>query len=341
MLGPGARRLLLLASFLAVAFAASGLVVLAAGRDPVVALGALVAGAFGSLYGFLTMWTQACPLLLTGLAVLVAFRAGFWNIGAEGQFALGAIAAGWIGTWSGVPAPLHFVLIFVAAFAGGALWCLLAAWLKIRRGALEVISTIMLNFVALYALSWLVRGPLRQASGGQPIGDPVVDSIVLPRVFGGGYNLHAGIFLAVAAVVLAHLFLTRTESGFRIRVVGRNPIAAAWAGIRVDRTLYLAAALSGGLAAVAGATEVLGVLGRLFDKVSPGYGFTAIAVALLARLQPLALLPAALFFGALAAGSSRMQQEADVSYVLVLVIQAVVIFASAAWGVLASRGRAT
>ena len=226
--------------------------------------------------------------------------------------------------------------MLIVAFGAGAGWCAIAAWLKIRRGALEVISTIMLNFVALFALSWLVHGPLMQESGAQPTGDPVAASATLPRLL-AGHTLHAGILIALLAVAAGHVFLTRTELGFRLGMVGHNPRAASWAGIPVDRTIFLGAAISGGLAGLAGAVEILGVLGRLFDKVSPGYGFTAIAVALLARLNPWALVPSALFFGALAAGSSRLQQDADVSYVLVLVIQAVVILASVATGVIARR----
>ncbi len=327
-----ARTVGIQAALLVGALLASCLVVVVTGRDPFAAMGALLSGAFGSTYGFLNVWTKTCPLLFTGLAVLIAFRAGFWNIGAEGQFLVGAIAAGWIGTWEGVPAILHVPLILLVAFGGGAGWCLIAAWLKIRRGALEVISTIMLNFVALYVLSWLVHGPLIQTSGAQPIGDPIVPSASLPRLFGHAYTVHAGILVALVAIAAGSFFLERTETGFRIRVVGVNPRAARWAGISPERSLWIAAGLSGGIAACGGAVEVLGVLGRLFDKVSPGYGFTAIAVALLARLNPLGLIPAALFFGALEAGSSRLQQDADVSHVLVLVIQAVVILASVASG---------
>jgi general nucleoside transport system permease protein len=313
--------------------------VAAAGRDPALALRALLAGGFGSWWGFLNAWTKTCPLLLTGLAVLVAFRGGFWNIGAEGQFALGAIVAAWIGTQPGWSPAAHVTVIVAAGFAAGGAWCLIAAWLKVRRGALEVISTIMLNFVALYLLSWLVHGPLMQASHAQPIGNEIVRSAVLPRLFGPRYPLHAGLLLAFAAVAAAAVFLGRTESGFQLRMIGANPDAARWAGVPVARTIYRTAILSGGLAGVAGAVEILGVLGRLFDRVSPGYGFTAIAVALLARLRPAALIPAAFFFGALEAGSSRMQQEADVSYVLVLVVQAVVILASVASGLALARRR--
>jgi general nucleoside transport system permease protein len=333
----GVGSVLVQVAYVAGALALSGVVVAAAGHNPLVALQAPFAGAFGSPYGFLNACTKTVPLLLTGLAVLVAFRAGFWNIGAEGQFIVGAIAAAALGTVALGPHVVHVSVLLLAAAAAGAGWCLIAAWLRVERGALEVISTILLNFVALYVLSWLVHGPLMQASGAQPIGDEILPTAVLPRIVAPAYPLHAGLPLALAAVVLGALLLERTETGFRLRMVGANPEAARWAGIPVERTVYLAAAMSGALAGLAGAVEMLGVLGRLYDKVSPGYGFTAIAVALLARLRPLALIPAAFFFGALEAGSSRMQQEADVSYVLVLVVQAVVIVASIASGLRLAR----
>ena len=331
------RRSFAIGGFLLGSVVVACLVVLLAGRNPWLALTALFQGAFGSTYAFLNVWTKTVPLLLTGLAVTIAFRARFWNIGAEGQFMAGAIAAAAIGTIRGLPAVAHVPLVLAGSFAAGALWAGLAAWLKLRRGALEVISTIMLNFVALYLLSWLVHGPMMMASAGQPIGEPIAESAALPRLFGRGYTLHAGLLIALAAVWFGHVFLFRSERGFQIRMVGENPRAAAWAGIDVDRTIYRAALLSGGVAGIAGAVEILGVLGRLFDKVSPGYGFTAIAVALLARLHPLALIPAALFFGALDAGASRLQQGADVSHVLVLVIQAIVILATVASGIALRR----
>ncbi len=340
MTGARVREAGAAAAFAALAAGLCALLVAASGRDPAVALGALLEGAAGSTYGILHVGTKATPLLFTGLAVLIAFRAGFWNIGAEGQFALGAIAAAWLGTLPGIPAPVHVPVVLAGSFVAGAAWCLAAAWLKVRRGALEVISTIMLNFVAMYLLSWLVHGPLQQASGAQPIGDPVAASAALPRLFGRGTTLHAGFLLAIGAVLAVRFLLARTAWGFGVRMIGGNPRAAAWAGIRADRTLLSAAAVSGGLAGIGGAVEILGVLGRLFDKVSPGYGYTGIAVALLARLHPLALVPAALFFGALEAGSARMQQEADVSRVLVLVIQAVVILASIATGAIRPGRRA-
>jgi len=302
-----------------VAILVACVVIASAGRDPVVALRALAVGAFGSPYGLASVGTKACPLILVGLAILVAFRAGFWNIGAEGQIVMGAIAAGAIGAHVSAPAGVHVVLVLLAAAVAGALWCGIAAWLRWRRGALEV-------------LSWLVHGPLMQASGAQPIGDPLAATARIPRLLGATLPLHAGVLFAVAMIAAVHWFLFRTETGFRLRVVGRNPDAATWAGIHVPRTVWIAAATSGAIAGMAGAIEVMGVLGRLFDKVTPGYGFTGIAVAMLARLRPAAVLPSALLFAALETGSSRMQQEADVSHALVLVIQGVVILASIATG---------
>ncbi len=328
-------------AFLAGAILLAGLLVLASGGDPFAAWAALAEGAFGSRAAFLNACTKTCPLLLTGLAVTIAFRAGFWNVGAEGQFVMGAIATGAIGTWNGVPQLIHAALVALAAFAAGALWCLAAAWLREARGASEVITTILLNFVASFLLAWLVHGWLMQESRAQPIGDPIVSQLRLPRWGGAGSTLHAGIVLAGAACVAGHFFFRNTEHGFQLRAIGASLRASRWAGIPVRRRVAFAAALSGGTAGLAGATEMLGVLGRLFDDVSPGYGFTAIAVALLARLEPIALLPAAFVFGALEAGASRLQQDAGVSYVLVLVVQAVVILGSAASGALVARSEAS
>lgn len=331
------RLLLVQLALLAGAIVLSSALVFISGKNPFDAWSALAAGSFGSWNAFLNVWTKTCPLLLTGLAVAIAFRSGFWNIGAEGQFIAGAIAAGAIGAMSGIPAPIHYALVAIGGFGAGALWCLAAAWLRFHRGASEVISTILLNFIAAYLLAWLVHGWLMQESRAQPIGDPIAQALRLPRVGGAGSTLHVGVFFALLSSFAGHHFFRRTKTGFHLRAVGANPVASTWAGIPVRRRIAIAAILSGGIAGLAGVMEILGVLGRLFDRVSPGYGFTAIAVALLARLEPLALIPSAFLFGALDAGSSRMQQEAGVSHVLVLVIQGIVILASAASGALLLR----
>jgi ABC-type uncharacterized transport system permease subunit len=335
-----ASALLAPAASVAAAIALSGVVVGLAGGSPPAALRALWDGAFGSTYALWTVVAKTTPLLFTGVAVAVAFRGGFWNIGAEGQFTMGAIAAAAVGLSAPrAPGAILLPVALLAAVAAGATWCLAAAWLRTKRGANEVITTIMLNFVAVYFLSYCVHGPLQEASGAQPVSGVVPSSMQLARIAGPQYPAHAGIFIALAAAIIFDVFLVRTTAGYRVRAVGLAPEAARLSGISVPAQVLLTAALSGGLAGLAGAVEIAGVFHRLYDRVSAGYGYTAIAVALLARLRPAAVLPAAIFFGALDAGSSRLQQEAGVSYVVVLVVQAIVILASVAAGVAPSFRR--
>lgn len=335
-----AEALLAPVAMAAAALALCAVVVALAGASPAAALRALWAGAFGSTYAVWTVVAKTTPLLLTGLAVALAFRCGFWNIGAEGQFTVGAIAAAAVGlSATGAPGALLAPAAFSAAVAAGAAWCLIAAVLRTKRGANEVITTIMLNFVALYFLSYCVHGPLQEAARTQPVSDLVPPSMRLARIAGPQYPAHAGIFVALAAAALLDVLLLRTTAGYRVRAVGLAPQTARLSGISVAGNVLLTALLSGGLAGLAGAVEITGVLHRLYDRVSAGYGYTAIAVALLARLRPAAVLPAALFFGALDAGSSRLQQDAGVSYVVVLVVQAVVILSSVAAGVVPSLRR--
>jgi simple sugar transport system permease protein len=315
---------------LAAALAASCAVVLAAGGDPARALAALARGAFGGPFQIATVLTKTCPILLTGLSVSLAFRAGFWNVGAEGQLVAGAVAGAALAlALPGAPALLLVPACFAAAaLAGGALaW--VAALLKLVRGAHEVITTILLNFVALHFLSFCVNGPLQERAATQPVSDLIPEAARLARVAGSAYPLHAGILLAAALPIAASALLFRTALGLEIRAVGLAPEAARHVRIPVARRIAAGALLSGGLAGLAGMIEIAGVLHRLYDKISPGYGFTGIAVALLARNHPLGVVPAALFFGALEAGSTRLQQDAGVSYLLVLVVQAVIIGASA------------
>lgn len=313
------------AAAVGIALAVSAVMVAVAGGDPLLALGALGDGAFGSLDSLSEVGVNTCPLLLSGLAVAVAFRTGIWNVGAEGQLLGGAMATAWLGTalpsvpvWLGVP------LVLLASAAAGGLWAACAALLKVRRGVDEVISTIMLNFIALALLSYLVHGPLQEASGAYPQSDPIVATVRLPRLL-PSFRIHAGLPVAVAVTVAVAILLSRSVLGYEMGIVGGNREAARLAGIRVDRTLLAAFVLSGALAGLAGGVEVSGVTYRLYERLSPGYGFTGIAVALLGCLRPGGVAIAALFFGALEAGSNAMQRVAGVSSVLVLVIQAIVI----------------
>lgn len=292
------------------------------------ALLALWSGSVGSWYA-LTSATlvRAVPLMLAGGAVAVAFRAGVFNIGAEGQLLAGAAAA----TTVALALPAGGAVTAVAALAAGALagagWAGVAAALRSRFGGLEVISTIMLNFVALHAVSFLVRGPLQEPTRIYPQTSTLADGVHLARIPGAG-RLHVGLLLAVAILAAAGWFFRHTAAGFRVIAAGDAPAAAESAGmIDVARTTTRAFLSSGALAGLAGAVEVLGVTYALYENISPGYGYTAIAVALLAGLDPWRVVLSATLFAGLEAGAGAMQRDASVPSTLVSVIEALLILA--------------
>lgn len=314
-------------SLLIALIAALALVLAASDYDASRALTALWRGSIGSVDALLSATlVRAIPLTITGLAVALAFRAGVWNIGAEGQLLVGAAVFSAVALNPFAGAGLVVVPIGVsAAAAAGALWAGMAAWLRARFGVLEVISTIMLNFVALHLVSWLVRGPLQEPSRIFPQSVAILPGFRLPRII-AGERLHLGIAVAIIAALFLWWGLRSTAAGFRLRVVGASPAAARTAGGIDDvRTTALAFLASGALAGMAGALEVGGVTYALYENLSPGYGYTAIAVALLARLHPLAVLGTAVLFGALEAGSLAMQRDAGVPSVLVDVLEALLI----------------
>lgn len=309
-------------------------VLVATGHDVGAALAALASGSVGSWYaiGSGTL-VRATPLILTGLAVTVAFRAGVFNIGAEGQFVVGAAAAAAIAlalpSW---PRVALVPLTLGAGIVAGAMWASIAAVLRSRFHVLEVISTIMLNFVALHLVSYLVRGPLQEPTHIYPQTLAIDVAARLPKL-GPATRLHMGFLIAVAACLAANWFLKHTAAGFRLRAVGANPFAARVAGrIDADRVTMRAFLLSGALAGLAGAIELSGVTYSLYENISPGYGFTAIAVALLARLNAAAVLATGLLFGALEAGAAGMQRDAGVPSVVVSVVEAGIILALVALG---------
>ncbi len=272
---------------------------------------------------------RATPLLLCGLAVALAFRAGVWNIGAEGQFYAGAVAATWVGTrLAPSVSPLVLVLVVpLAAAAAGAVWAGVPAWLRARFGVLEVITTIMLNFIAEHGVAWLVHGPLQEAARTYPQSDPIAPAARLAPLVAGS-RLTWAFPLAVLIAVAAWFLLARTRPGFVLRAVGANPDAARVAGgINVTRVTTVAFLVSGALAALAGAAEVSGVTFALYERLSPGYGYTAIAVALLARLDPRWIVPSALLFGGLEAAAGALQRGAGIPSVTVYAVEALVILA--------------
>lgn len=346
-------RLLRAAGVVLLAVGLVAVVVRLLGGDPAAALRAIHAGSVGSASSVAETLIKATPLILTGLSVAVAFRCGVWNIGAEGQFLVGMLGSAVVAlSLPPLPPLVAALLCLLGGTAAGAAWALAPALLKVRREVPEVISTIMLNFLAAYLVEYLVRGPMkdpRSASdwspmlpewthlarlgpllgaptlGGEPLRLPDGRPLLATGVEIG--RLHLGVLLAAAVVPVVWLWLSRTGAGFRIRAVGLNPEAAAAAGVSVPRTLILAFVVSGALAGLGGAIEIQGLIQRMYRYApgSPGYGFSGIAVALLGGLQPLGVLASALFFGALSAGSSQMQRSTGISFHVAYVIQAAVV----------------
>jgi len=262
---------------------------------------------------------KAIPLLLTGLTIAVAFRAGVWNIGGEGQFIAGALAAF-------VAARFGLVAALAASAIAGAAWASIASLLRWWRNAPEVLTTILLNFIAINLLGWCVNGPLQESSARYPQTDAV--SIALPQLG----DVHAGVVLAVAVAFVTWWLLYHTREGLRLRATGFNPAAAKFAGVNVEAQVFRAMAISGGCAGLAGGIELLGVTHRLFERFAAGYGYSGIAVALLAQLHPLGTVVSAFFFGALATGAGELQRSANISATVATLIQAVVIFTMIVFG---------
>ena len=297
------------------------------GYDPAEAFAAMVRASFGSPYAFFSQTLlRATPLILVGSAVAFAFRGGALNIGAEGQFYAGAIAATWTGLHAAsLPPAIALPWVLGMGSLAGLAWGALPAWLRARFGVLEVITTLLLNFVAEALVSWVVTGPLQESRRAYPQSDPIAVSAHLPLLTG---RLHLGFVIALLVAFGCWAFFAYTRLGFEFRAAGAGPQAAATVGgIPVTRRLAQALMVSGAIAGLAGAVEVSGVSFALFQNLSPGYGFTGIAVALLARLDPRAVIVSGVFFGALEAGAAGMQRDAGVPSVVVYVVEAVVIVA--------------
>ena len=336
------KPVLLFAAGVAALVAVTLALLLAGGYPAQSALLALWNGSMGSWYS-LTSATlvRAVPLMLTGCAVAVAFRAGVFNIGAEGQLLAGAAAATAVALALPHGGFVALILAMLAGTAAGGAWAGLAAFLRARFGVLEVISTIMLNFVAVHAVSYLVRGPLQEPTHVYPQTSTIADGVHLARLPGAG-RLHAGLLIALAILVVCGWGFRHTAAGFRLLAAGESPAAANSAGmIDVGRTTRLAFLWSGALAGLAGAVEVLGVTFALYENISPGYGYTAIAVALLAGLDPWRIVLSATLFAGLEAGASAMQRDANVPSTLVSVIEALLILVVIASQTLRWRGRRT
>jgi simple sugar transport system permease protein len=277
--------------------------------------------------------TFATPLIAAGLGVALAFRIGMFNIGGRGQMLMAAAAAGWVAFALDLPWGIHMIVALVAGIVAGALWGGIAGFLKARTGAHEVIVTIMLNFVAFYLISWMLRTPgLLQAPGSSnPKTPPMKDTAIFPDLLGPQYNLHFGFILVIAATVLVWWILSRSSLGFQFRAVGENPNAARVAGINVNSMYIIGMLIAGGLVGLAGVNQVLGTITTGFTaNIDAGIGFDAITVALLGRSTPWGTFAAGVLFGAFKAGGFSMQAAQQIPIDIVTVVQALIVLFIAA-----------
>lgn len=295
-----------------------------AGANIVTAYAEMYRGVFGSVFAFTEMLTRATPLIFTGLAAALAFRARLWNIGAEGQFYLGAMAAVAIGTGAvEAPALILIPMIVLAGCAAGAAGMVVPTVLKTRFGADEVVTTLLLNFIILIFLQYMLEGPLKDPMGlGWPQSSPILDQGMLPPLM-ERMRVHSGLIIALVCAGVAQFMLARSVWGFKLRAVGENAAAARHAGIRVNRTLITVAIVSGALAGMAGVSEVAGLKGYLTADLSPGFGYTGIVVAMLAGLSPVGVVVSAVFIASVFVGADSMSRAIGVSSYLADLVVAV------------------
>jgi len=320
-----------------VALVVAGVVIVLIGKNPIEAYWALLRGMLGTPDRVAASLGRSTPFIGAALAVAFAFKAGLFNIGAEGQLLVGATVAAWVGTFSwlaDLPGPLLIPIILLAGVVGGGIWGGIPGLLKARTGAHEVIVTIMLNSIAVLFIRWMVgsRDPviLRDTSASVPRTAALPDAGRLPELVGSEPPLHLGLVVMIALCALVWFVLRRTTFGFEVRTVGTNPNAAKYAGMGVNRAIVAVMALSGAFAGLAGAGEIAGTSGFLSPGVFASIGFDAIAIALLARANPFAIILTSVLWGSMLSGAGLMQQEADLSIDAVRIVQALVLLFVAA-----------
>ena len=309
---------------LVMALVVGALVIWAFGSNPIEAYGALWRGAFGTGIAFTVTLGKAVPVMLTGLAVAIAFRCSVFNIGAEGQLLIGAMCAALVGAYVHLPMVLHLPLTILASMVGGMIWAFFPAVLKLKGNVNVVISTIMFNYIAQYLISYLILGPFK-GPGESPATATIDETAQLPDLLPKPYVLNLGFVLALVAVVAVYIILNRTSLGYEMRAVGFNPNASRTNGINVNRNMFLALLISGALAGLAGGIEVTGSLDKIVNNFSANYGFNGIPVALMAHNNPFAIILSALLIGAMRSGSAMMQSSAGISKNMVDVIQGLII----------------
>lgn len=318
----------LISLILALAF--GGLILLATGANPIVTYKAMAVGAFGSRYAVSETLVKAIPLILCGLGVAVAFRMRFWNIGAEGQLAMGGFAAAWValflpGVLPDLPLKWLLPLMVLAGMLAGALWGLIPALLRAFVGVNEVITTLMMNYIAILWIEYLFYGPWRDPKGyGFPGTAPFPQEAWFPRY--PGTRVHLGLVFGIAAAIVLWLVLTRTRWGYEVRVIGENPRAARYAGISLWRNFLLVMLVSGALAGLAGVGEVAGISHRLQKGLTVGYGYTAIIVAWMGQLNPWGVVLVGILLAGLLVGGDQIQITMRLPAAVALVLQGAILF---------------
>jgi ABC-type uncharacterized transport system permease subunit len=297
----------------------SGLILLA-GANVFTAYSKLFLSALSTRFNLVETAVKATPLVFTGLAVAVAFRARFWNIGAEGQLLAGAMAAAFVGARASLPAWSLCPSMILAGAAAGALWAMIPAVLKSRFQVDDVVTSLLLNFIIFYGMMALLDGPWKDPLSGYPDSPDIRMDAEFPILL-RATRLHLGVLIAVVAAGGTWLLMKRTTLGFAIQAVGENPVAARYAGFSVTRVILLTAAISGALAGLAGVGEVAGLHFQVMAGLSPGYGYTGIVIAMLARLNPLGVIPAAFFFAVIITGAEAMSRATGVPVFLADVMQ--------------------
>lgn len=301
------------------------ILIILGGSNPIEAYGALFRGAFFEYYGFATTLVKMSPLLLAGLAVVVPFRAGLFNVGGEGQMYMGALFATVTGLYlPQMPGWFHILLCSIAGLLGGGLWALIPSYLKAIYQINEVIVTLLMNYIAINIVSYFVTGPMIENGAPYPYSEELPKSLSLPKIL-PGTDAHLGIFIGIIFAVVIFIFFKFTSKGLSLQIIGQNSKAAKYAGISVKRYLFLSLIFGGALAGLGGAYEVLGLKHRLFHLFSAGYGYDGIIVAFLANGHPLWIIASAMFLGGMRSGANIMQRAEGIPTTVVEAIQGLLV----------------
>lgn len=319
------RRIISVAAIVGLTLLVMILLILSAGADPLKAVSAFGIGVFGSTTGFAETFVKATPIILVSLGVAVSFQTGFFNIGGEGQFYMGALASAFIALRATfIPGILRIIVCIIAAVLAGAIWALIPALMKTKLRISETVSTIMMNYIALMILGIVIRGPLQEEGSSFPQTAQVDKSARLLQLW-MPTRLHFGIILAVVSSIAVWFIMKRSILGFEMRMAGSNQRCSACVGLPVSRSLLLAAAIGGGLAGMAGMSELLGVQYRLLEGLSSGVGYTGVLIALLAGNHPIGVLIVSLIYAFFQTGANTMQRNIGVPSAIVQIVTGVIV----------------